>query len=178
MGASEFIDITMDKAHNHDHGIHYVVMNVLVFAGPTFKEHKKCYAGWMTRSAPGSNEIYDPKTVVSKIDLQSESRNAIPVVFDLKEREAIWCDLGTKKNIDWSERLVGNNVEANRASIIDVLRSIISLDNKPTLYDLLSLHGTARGALVEKKKGADIKFGLEGDVTPKDINVINSEYLV
>lgn len=175
-GASEFIDITMDKAF--ENGIRYVIMNVLVYAGPNFDEHKKCYAGWMTRSKPKSNEIYDPKTVMSKVDLASASKNVIPVIFDLKTKEAIWCDLVTKSNITWNGYLVGNNVEANKASIEQVLKAILSLDNKPTLHGLLSLHAKARGVVVEKRKEADIVFGLEGDVTPRDINIINSNYLV
>jgi len=92
-GVSEFIDITVDPAVKY--GARYVAMNVLVYSGPTFAEHKKCYAGWMTREKPKSKEIYDPKHVVQKIDLTSESRNCIPVVFDLVERKAIWADLTT-----------------------------------------------------------------------------------
>jgi len=183
-GASEFIDITMDKAF--EYGVRYIVMNVLVFNGPNFSEHEKCYAGWMTRSKPKSNEMFDPKTVESKIDLQANSKNAIPVIFDLKTREAIWCDLITPSHIQWQEessfdrknRLHGNNVQNNKASIEDVLKSIISLDNKSTLHDLLTLHALARGNIVDVPNDADVLFGIEGDVTPRDVNIINSEFLV
>ena len=76
---------------------------------------------------------------------------------------------------------VGNNVEANRASIEQVLKSIISLDNKPTLYDLFSLHQLARGTLVPEKEMAWTVFDIEDGIKsigPRDINVINSEYLI
>lgn len=172
-GASEFIDITMDKALKS--GARYVAMSVLVYSGENFDKHEKCYAGWMTRSKPNSNEMYDPKTVVSKIDITAASKNAIPVIFDLKTREAIWCDLVTKKPSYHS--LVDNNVESNQASIKDVLKSITSLGSKSTLYDLFTLHIEARGILVENIEDADIVFGIDGNVSPRDINVINAEYL-
>ncbi|TET59656.1 MAG: hypothetical protein E3J47_08210 [Candidatus Stahlbacteria bacterium] len=173
-GASEFIDITMDQAY--EHGIRYVVMNVFVFAGPNFNEHTKCYAGWMGRAKPRSNEIYDPKTVASKMDLTCASRNAVPVVFDLKHREAIWCDLITSSLNHWG----GNNVESNKAGIEDVLRAITMLDNKPTLFDLAALHAKARGSIVDKEEDADFTFGISknSNVCPTDINVINSELLI
>lgn len=171
-GASEFIDITIDPAVQH--GARYVVMNVLVYNGPNFSEHKECFAGWMTRSKPRSNEIFEPKTVTQKVDLRSNSRNAIPVVFDLVERKAIWVDLTTPRYADWG----GNNVESNAASIEDTLEAIVSLDNKTTLAELFSFHAEARGELVESREEADIVFGIEGDVTPYDISVINAEYVV
>jgi len=178
-GASEFIDIKIQEAF--DFGARYVVMNVLVYSGPTFKEHEKVYAGWMTRSKPNSNEIFDPKTVISKVDLVQKAMNVISVIFDLKTREAIWVDLITKRSEMFNDYKVGNNVEANRASIEQVLKSIVSLDNKPTLYDLFSLHQLARGTLVPEKEMAWKVFDLEDGIKsigPRDINVINSEYLI
>lgn len=179
-GASEFIDITIDGALKM--GAKYVLMNVFVYTGPNFNEHEKCYAGWMTREKPNSNEIYDPKTVENKIDLTSASRNAIPVVFDLETREAVWCDLATKGQPEsafrsgWGRSC--NNIESNRADITQVLKAITNLDSKPTLYDLFMTHAIARGEVVDNVEEADVVFGFEGDVTPKDINIINSDYLI
>lgn len=170
-GASEFIDITIDPAVKH--GARYVVMNVYVYSGPNFSEHEECFAGWMTRSKPNSNEIFEPKTVVQKVDLRSESRNCIPVVFDLVERKAIWVDLTHPRHSHWG----GNNVESNAATIMDTLEAIVSLDNKTTLTELFTLHAEARGELVEDRKEADVVFAVDGDVTPYDISVINSEYV-
>ena len=170
-GASEFIDITIDQATKHS--VRYVAMNVMVYAGPTFSEHEKVYAGWMTRSEPNSNEIYDPKTVEQRIDLDSDSYNSIPVVFDLVERKAIWVDLTTSRQSYWG----GNNVESNQASIRDVLESMVDLNNKVSLYELFMMHVKARGQIVYSKDLADTVFSLDGDITPYDISKINSEYL-
>jgi hypothetical protein len=175
-GASEFIDITIDKAA--EHGIRYVVMNVLVYAGPTFEEHETCFAGWMTRKHPSSNEIFDAKTVEQKVDLKSKAKNAIPVVFDLVTRKAIWTDLATARNVRWGGHRVGNNVEANRASIEQTLQAIVSSASKLSLHKLFTLHAQARGEIVENKENAETIFSLYEGTTPYDINVISSEYLV
>lgn len=171
-GASEFIDITIDGAVKH--GARYVVMNVLVYAGPTFAQHETCYAGWMTRSKPQSKEVYEPKTVQQKIDVRSNARNCVPVVFDLKNRQAVWADLTTSTRSFYG----GNNVESNRASIADTLEAIVSSDNKVTLFELFMLHARARGEVVESKEEADTVFSMTDGITPYHINDITSEYMI
>ncbi len=173
-GAAEFIDVDIEAALAAGH--RYLVMSVLVYQGPTFKEHEICYAGWMTRSKPGSNEIFHPKTVKQKIDLTCGSKKAIPVLFDLKERKAIWLDLSTGRGSD--NLMVPNNVDTNKASLYDVVTAGMNLENKPTLYDLFDLHANARCKwITENPEDADIKFGWDGDVKPTDTTAILSEYL-
>ncbi len=194
-GACEFIDINMTNASKH---ARYLAMNVLVYSGNNFSEHEKVYAGYMTRMHLQSNEIFDPKTVETKLDLTTNAKNCIPIIFDLHTREAIYTDLATSKNTEWG----GNNVESNKATIEDVLNSITSFHNKPTLYDLFSLHTRARGKFTSDIDDADTIFNVEDitvekiekvlgktdeDITviktpiksigPRDINTINSEYL-
>lgn len=169
-GASEFIDITIDQAAKS--GARYVAMNVLVFNGPSFAEHEVCYAGWMTREKPNSNEIYDPKTVEQKVDLSSTSTRSVPVLFDLVERKAIWVDLANIRS-----NLHANNVENNKASIEDAVEAIVSCNNKVSLYELFDLHTSARGKQVANKEEADTIFSLNQGITPFDINVINSDYI-
>lgn len=171
-GASEFIDVTIDGALNK--GARYLTMNVLVYSGPTFSEHETCFAGWMMRSKPKSNEVFDPKTVTQKIDLQANSRNAIPVVFDLLTRKAIWTDISTSS----SHFHGGNNVQSNRASIQETLEAVIDAKHKLSLYELFKLHAAARGQIVNTREDADTIFSLNEGVTPFDINLINSEYII
>ena len=97
-GASEFIDITIDGAL--EAGARYVAMNVLSFSQIPFNEIETCFVGWMTRAKPNSNEIFDPKTVEQKIDLRGNTKNTVPVLFDLKNRQAIWADMSTSSQ--WS----------------------------------------------------------------------------
>jgi hypothetical protein len=173
-GASEFIDIDIDGAIRA--GVRYVTMNVFSFSGIPFSDMETCFAGWMTRNEPESNEIYDPMYVKQKIDLRTPSRNAVPVVFDLHYRKAIWVDLTTRtRTHHW-----GNNVHSNRATIEDIVEAMTTLSNKVSLYDLLVLHAIARGDLVNAKSDADIVFGFDRDegYTPYDVTFINSELIV
>jgi hypothetical protein len=170
-GASEFIDITIDSAV--DYGARYVVMNLLVYSGPTFAEHKTVYAGWMTRDNPNNNEIYDPKTVEQKLDITAESKVNIPIVFDLVQRKVIWTDL----NAQMQSYNGGNNIESNAAGIEQTLSAIIDKDNKVTLFELFSWHAEARGSLVENKENADMIFAIDEGITPYDIATINSIYI-
>jgi len=172
-GASEFIDIDIEAALKKGH--RYVAMNVLVYSGENFKDHDICYAGWMTREKAGSNEIYDPKTVEQKIDLTADSRNTVPVMFDLLERKAVWIDLMSKRHQNWG----GNNVESNRASIEQTIEAIVTLsETRATLYDLFEAHALARGEIVEDREDAEVVYGLfDGDVKATDITEINAEYM-
>ncbi|TQV81069.1 TerD family protein [Aliikangiella coralliicola] len=170
-GACEFIDITLDAAVKK--GARYLAMNVMVYSGPTFANHEVCYAGWMSRSAPNSNEVFDAATVEQKIDVNGNCRNVIPIMFDLVTRKAIWVDLATSRRTGWG----GNNVESNAASIEEKLEAIVHSRNKLSLYELFELHVFGRGELVDSVEKADTVFSLEAGVTPFHINEINAEFL-
>ena len=172
-GATEFIDVDVGASLKKGH--RYITMNVLVYNGPTFKEHEQVFAGWMSLDQPGCNNQFQPAQVQQKIDLTADTYSMIPVIFDLKERKVIWTDLQCTPIFGKS-----NNVENNRISTEKSLDIITNLSNNTfTLHDLFSLHANARGVLVENPKDADIRFGFgkECDVTPRDINVINSQYI-
>ncbi len=172
-GASEFIDV--DIAGALKAGCRYVAMNVLSYSQEPFADMDTCFAGFMTREKPESNEIYDPKTVEQKIDLRANSRNAMPVVFDLETRKAVWVDL----TANMEQRYGGNNVESNRASIEETVEAIVDSYNKVSLYELFDLHGRARGEIVNAKADADVTFGFdrETDITPYDVSQINSKFV-
>ncbi|OUS28424.1 hypothetical protein A9Q99_12960 [Gammaproteobacteria bacterium 45_16_T64] len=170
-GACEFIDITIDAAIAR--GARYLAMNVMVYSGPTFAEHDTCFAGWMGRENPNSNEIFEPKTVQQKIDISSHSKNVIPVIFDLVQGKAIWTDISTQQRTGRG----GNNIESNRATIEETIEAIVDSTHKLSLYELFEMHGFARGKLVETKEDADRIFSISEGVTPYCINDINSNYI-
>ncbi len=149
-------------------------MNVLVYSGPNFSEHEICYAGWMTRACPNSNEFFDAKSVAQKVDLRSACRNVIAVVFDLVERKAIWLDIKTASKQSYG----GNNVESNKATIEEKVKAIIDSNNKLSLYELFYLHACARGELVDSAEQAETVFSIEQGIGPYDIDTINAEFIV
>lgn len=168
-GASEFIDISIKKFKELN--VRYVLMSINSFTQQAYKDLPICFAGFMSRKSPNSGEIFEPKTVNERFDLTSDTRIAIPLIVDLHERKVIWTDLALEKNPNYI-----NNVSTNFAGISLMCRAMTNLE-KPNIYDLIKLHAQARGTLVDNKKDADIVFGLDGDVTPYDTDIILSEYL-
>src|SRR5574343_86552 len=181
-GACEFIDIDLDSVARN--GGQYIVMNVISFTGQKFSEMPECFAGWMMRTAPQSGEIFDAKTVQNKIDLTSESRYSIPLVIDVVNREIIWGDLALNKeprssayNSPHSPRSYsGRNVENMKGSVTLLGKSITSM-KKATIHELMTLHASARGTIVDNKEDADIVVSMDGNITPFDIEKIMGEYL-
>ena len=181
-GACEFIDIDLDSVARN--GGQYIVMNVISFTGQKFSEMPECFAGWMMRTAPQSGEIFDAKTVQNKIDLTSESRFSIPLVIDVVNREIIWGDLALNKdprssvyNSPHSHRSYsGRNVENMKGSVTLLGKSITSM-KKTTMHELMTLHASARGTIVDNKEDADIIVSMDGNITPFDIEKIMGEYL-
>jgi len=172
-GASEFVDVDIEKTI--EKGYRYMVLTAHIYSGPkSFAEHKKCYIGWMGRTEPNSNEIYEPATVSQKMDLVSEANNGTPVIFDLVTREAIWVDL-TMAGV---ARARPNNVVNSKAGIVDVLQSVTTLSNKVNLHELFSAHAEARGTLVEDRADADTVFSWDSEINPTKVMEINSEFLV
>ncbi|MNO06323.1 hypothetical protein D3C81_2280590 [compost metagenome] len=49
---------------------------------------------------------------------------------------------------------------------------------KPDLYDLFNLHAKARGELADAANQADTIFSVEQGITPFDIELIMTEYVV
>lgn len=174
-GASEFIDMNVSEMVKR--GTRYVCMNVYSFSGPLFKEISECFAGWMTLDNPTKNSVFQPKQVKNKIDLKSDTTFCIPVVFDLVERKVIWIDLQNRPAFGRSRM-----VEENKLTIEKTLKlAAIKSETSCSLGSLFIAHTSARGGeFVDSPEQADIKFGMDRetcDVTPFDVNTINSEYV-
>ncbi|MDJ0523412.1 MAG: TerD family protein [Planctomycetota bacterium] len=167
-GACEFIDVDVPSFTRH--GFRYVVMNVNSFTGQRFADLPECFAGWMVRKKPGSGEVFEPTTVVDRLDLAGEKRISIPCILDLVKRQLIWADIQLSRNPHWV-----TNVEANRKSMGEVCRAIATLP-KPTLHDLFVLHAEARGTLVDTPEEAETEFSV-AQGTPFALETITAEYL-
>jgi len=177
-GASEFIDVNIASALKY--GARYLVMNVASFTGQKFSDIPECFAGAMIRKDLNSGEIYEPKTVISKFDLTSETTSCVPIIFDLQEMTMIWCDMGiSMDSITYNSYCgYGNNLHSQFTAIQAIGKAFTDIP-KPNLYDLFTLHAKARKAkIVDDKAKANTVFSFnEGDVTPYDIDKIISEFL-
>jgi hypothetical protein len=168
-GASEFIDVTLEKLT--DAGVRYVAMTVNSYSRQPFVDLPECFAGWMARDKAISGQIYDPRTVQDRVDLTADTRIALPLVIDVKEKKIIWCDIALRNHPRWQ-----NNVDANLSGIHLTMQSLIDL-KKPSLYDLFVLHAAARGERVNSPEEADTVFSVEAG-TPFRQEEITSQYLV
>ncbi len=171
-GASEFLDIDIDSVVKHN--ARYVVYQVYSFTTQRFSELTNVMFGWMNREDVGSGEIYEPRTVEQKMDLNSNSAVSVPVIFDCVTREVIWADMNI--SVDGFKCRSGNNLESNVTSVTAVCYDIVNMV-KPNLYDLISLHIKARGNRVYNKEEADIVFDINDGITPYDTDVFVGEYL-
>lgn len=170
-GANEYIDIDVEYALSK---ARYVAMNVYVYSGPNFSDHEEAFIGWMTRSKADKNEIFEAKTVKQKLDLTNDSRIVCPVIFDMKERKAIFVNM-TKRTDD---RFGGVNVESNKAGIEDILYAAVH-QRKMSLYELFNLHCLTRSTeCVENPEDADLVFAVDdGDITPRDWLAIQTDWI-
>lgn len=173
IGVSEFLDVDIESVV--DAGGRYVVYQIYNYSGQTFGNLPHAMFGWMEREDVHSGEIYDPRTVAQKMDLTSQSKVCIPVIFDCVERKFIWCDMNVSLDGCHHHR-GGNNVESNLMGVAATCYSIVNM-KKPNLYDLIDLHIRARGLRVENKEEADIVFDINDGITPFDTEAFMGEYI-
>lgn len=174
-GVAEFIDLDIEKALSA--GARYAVFNVYNFSDENFSKMEHAAFGFMTRSDMNSGEIFEPSMVKQRMDLASATTTCIPVIFDLKERVFVWCDMAlTADHV--KAGFGGINVESNLPSVVVTCKAMVDV-KKPNLYDLLMFNVKARGIITANPDEADIRFGLDDncDVKPSDIDVIVGKYL-
>lgn len=168
-GASEFIDIDCQAFLKR--GVRYLGMIINSYTQQPYCDLPECFAGFMLRQKPNSGEIYDPCTVQAKMDLTANTQICIPAIIDLQTREIIWADLALRRHPK-----LGNNADGNMKGI-QLMAYAVAKMCKPSLYDLLSLHISARGILVNTPADADTVFSETEGVTPYDTDRFLSEFL-
>lgn len=174
-GVAEFIDLDIEKALSA--GARYAVFNVYNFSNENFSKMEHAAFGFMIRNDMKIGEIFEPSTVKQRMDLASATTTCIPVIFDLKERVFVWCDMAlTADHV--RAGYGGINVESNLPSVVVTCKAMVDI-KKPNLYDLFTLNAKARGIITDNPDEADVRFGLDDscDVKPSDIDVIVGKYL-
>jgi hypothetical protein len=167
-GAAEFIDL--DVGLLREKGVRYVVGSINSYTSQAFCDLPECFAGWMARGAAGSGEVFEPATVVDRVDVAADSTICLPAIFDLAAREVIWADIALKQSPLW------NNVQSNLAGVSLMLRSLVELA-RPDLHTLFTLHARARGQLVDMAGEADTVFGVHQGITPFDTDKIRADFM-
>lgn len=151
-GVAEFIDIDIDSIIKN--GGRYIICQVQSFTNIPYNQLPNCRFGWMERADIKSGEIFEPKTVVQKMDLTTDTRTCIPVIIDCLKREIIWADLAKDLNTFGRH---ANAIE-NHLSGSSIIAYALTNMHKPTIYDLVYLNALARGSMVNNIDEADYVF--------------------
>lgn len=168
-GAAEFIDVTPELCRQK--GVRYIVMSLHSFTEQPYCELPECFAGWMARSAPNSGEIFEPSTVVDKVDVAANTRICLPAIFDIVDGKVIWADIALTQH-----PRVYNNVQSSLRGVSLMLRTLAQL-RKPDLHTLFDLHIRARGHHAANLREADTVFAVEHGITPFDLDHIKADFL-
>lgn len=150
-GVSEFIDLNIDKVL--EVGARYAAFTIHSYTGQKFSELKNCRFGWMNRKGCNDGEIFEPSTVEMLFDIDTNTTQCIPVMFDCKEKQFIWTDM------TYSSSFAYSTVEGGVNKISELIKAIVNMyKERPNLYNLVFFNTIARGELVITPEEADIVF--------------------
>jgi len=116
-GASEFIDLRLDRV-----SAHYLVPQVHVYSGEGFDKVDEALFGFMTRDAAQRGLPYEPRTVRMRSALSGGSRIVLPLVFFRGGDGrwwAKWMHLGVRGQ-SW-----GNQTEVGSLGTSSLVRGIV-----------------------------------------------------
>ncbi len=143
---AEYIDINLVSALRD--GYEYVVIDVRNYQGRGLDTVKECVFGYMEREFPKANEVFVPATIANAVQLKSKSATTVVCIIDLKTQEYIFLD------VDQDGIPVAS---ANVGELLNVVKQYSELP-KFSVYDLLLLHVTNRGELVDQVDKAETVF--------------------
>jgi hypothetical protein len=167
-GAAEFIDL--DVARLRERGVRFVVMILNSYTLQPYCDLPECFAGWMAREDANSGEPFEPRTVMDRVDLASNTLICLPLALDLQDQRMRWMDVALRAQ----PRL--NNVANNLSGVSLMLRALLSRV-QPDLHTLFTLHAEARGRQVDNADAAQTVFGVRDGITPFDTDRIRAEFL-
>ena len=168
-GAAEFIDLDLQTLR--ERRVRYVSASLASFTSQPYCDLPECFAGWMARSKPGSGEIFEPRTVVDRVDLTAETTICVPLVFDLEARKTIWADMALRRHPAYE-----NSVHANLSGLATIVKGMATFV-RPDLHTLFALHADGRGRRVDSPDDADVVFSPGAGITPFDTDLIRAEFL-
>lgn len=147
-GATEFIDINIEKAQREYNNARYIVASLISYRGENFSKFP-CYAGYMERDEMTKGQLFEPESVATKVEINGSTTNHMTFAFDLKTKHMILMDMTLRGG-----RF--NRADASVQKFKALAKSIISLpDRKPSFYDVLTQYGLANGGIVFDRNQAD-----------------------
>ncbi len=137
-GSTELIDVHTAEAQAE--GARYAVMVINAFAGMSFSQLARGFAGVMLRDhAEGLH--FDPRTVELRFSLEGDNGIYLPLVLDLEQRELHWLDVHAKGMLEM------NNVASSKKAIATAcptLMQYFASGVRASMFELGALHAAAR----------------------------------
>jgi hypothetical protein len=150
LGASEFVDLDLERLRAA--GARHVVVIVFSYNDVPFDAMTDAFAGYMTRRDQ-RGEIFDPRTVEQRFDLQGNAKIAVPMLVDLEARRTLWADV----NLPPAHQF--HDVGGYRGALAHLghdLHAYFGANARPTLWDVACLHAAARAGrvVIRRRDGA------------------------
>ncbi|MBQ7916035.1 MAG: hypothetical protein IJ315_04525 [Firmicutes bacterium] len=197
-GLSEYVDVCLEGLKKNP-DIRYVVMQIFSYSHIPFNQMERCFAGLMLRkdmpndgSGDFNGRVFEPSTVRYRMDLTDDSVTSLPLIYDVKNEEVVWCDMSIRGGFSRAGMLEtlstgteGNVIPgAGTLTLENVMPRIATACyaavhmKKPSLKELVELNVKARGGeLVTDPTLADIVVAEDGTLTPFQRDIITKEWL-
>ncbi|MFI5807360.1 MXAN_6230/SCO0854 family RING domain-containing protein [Streptomyces sp. NPDC051561] len=151
-GATEYVDLELPLLA--ENGIAYALPVVFSFNSVPFDTLLDAFAGFMELDGGRPRDArYDPRTVRQRFDLAGESQVCVPMVVDLRRREALWTDLHLPPAGGFQ------SIASHTADLSRIARDLtghFASGSRTTMGDLARWHAAARapGVSVVRRDGA------------------------
>jgi len=121
-GASEFIDIKLDKLQAE---VAYIVPQVNMYGGEQFDQVEESFFGYMVRTEDQMGKPFEIKTVTTKSELRGSNNVAVPLLF-ARNADGQWYMKQLNmflKGYGWA-----NSTENNAFSSANIVRGIVETE--------------------------------------------------
>ncbi len=147
---AEYIDFNVDALVLK--GFDYAVIDLRDYAGKAggIAGYQDCVFGVMERTNPKANKTWKPDSIQNAHQLTTPARGVLAAGIDLKNREYFMIDLDRE----------GHVVSQDISGVIETAKSVAE-EPDFSVFDLLTMHGDARGEIVEDKDEAETVWNFD-----------------
>ncbi|MBT2395073.1 MXAN_6230/SCO0854 family RING domain-containing protein [Streptomyces sp. ISL-100] len=164
-GATEYVDLNLPALAAS--GAVYAMPVVFSFNNVAFDELLDAFAGFMElHSDRPRDSSYHPRTVRQRFDLAGESLVCVPMLVDLRTREALWTDLHLPSAAGFQ------SIRSHTGDLGRIGRDLSAYfrsGSRTTLWDLAVWHAAARTRVVSvlRRDGEPWTYHLRPDEDPQ-----------
>ena len=142
LGASEFVDLDLPALRAA--GIRHLVTVVFSYNDVPFDAMTDAFAGFMANRTQ-QGEIFDPRTVEQRFDLQGNAKIAIPAILDLDRHQLLWADVNLPPTLRFHSAA---GYRATLAHLGHDLQAYFGAGARPSQWDVAVIDAAARARRV------------------------------